>query len=117
MDKRRWITINDIHTRLDKAYKLKQENIKEFDKYLFNYCSLKARSNVGETNIGLTAFWNIAVTVISYIDDSKVFDVSTLQRFLQELENVVKNNKYDDIQYLYLILFELIQECTERKIK
>ena len=117
MDKRRWFAINDIKTRLDKANKLKQENIKEFDKYLFNYCSLKAKSNIDKANIRLTAFWNIAVNVIAHIDDSNIFEASTIQKFLDGLENTTKNMKYDSIEYLYLILFELIQEYTERKIK
>ena len=117
MDKRRWFAINDIKTRLDKANRLKQENIKEFDKYLFNYCSLKAKSNIDKANIGLTAFWNIAVNVIVHIDDSNIFEASTIQKFLDGLENTTKNMKYDSIEYLYLILFELIQEYTERKIK
>lgn len=117
MAQRRWFAINDIKTRLDKANKLKQENIKEFDKYLFNYCSLKAKSNIDKANIRLTAFWSIAVNLIVHIDDSNIFEASTIQKFLDGLENTTKNMKYDSIEYLYLILFELIQEYTERKIK
>lgn len=111
------ITINDIKSRLDKANILKQENIKEFDKYLFNYCSLKAKNNIGKDNIKLEVFWYIAIDVIAYIDNSNVFDIETVQKFLHQLEDTIKANKYDSIEYLYLIIFELIKEYTERNIK
>ena len=63
------------------------------------------------------AFWSIAVNLIVHIDDSNIFEASTIQKFLDGLENTTKNMKYDSIEYLYLILFELIQEYTERKMK
>lgn len=108
------ITINDIKLRLDKANILKQENIKEFDRYLFSYCNLKAKDDEDKANIKLEVFWHIAVNVIVYIEDRNIFDIETIQRFLKQLEDFTKSNKYDSIEYLYLILFELIKESIER---
>ena len=106
--------MNDLQIRLDKAYKLKQDDIKTFDKYLFNYCSLKAKNNINKDDVKLSAFWSIALSIIAYIDSTKIYDVSTIENFIQQLENTVKAGKYENIDYLYVIIFEFIQEHIER---
>lgn len=98
---------------LEQLLELKQNNKEEFDKHLYRYCSLKASMNK-EDNIDGKVFLNIVANIITMIDEVKLFDMANLERFLVELEDDIKQHNYENINYLYLVLYQLIEEYTKR---
>lgn len=104
--------INKLKERLNKAEALKKKDKKQFDKHLFEYCKIKANISLVNQDAKTSAFWQIAIALISKMSDSEVFSTETLSKFIEDLETEAK--KTSDINILYSILNQLMLEYMER---